>query len=69
MSSERVPSRSEVMGWSPQQLAEYLRKVRCASVLCVFLPLSSSRTEAGNQEKGRQREKREMIRRPSELHV
>lgn len=28
MSSERVPSRSEVMGWGPYQLSEYLRKVR-----------------------------------------
>ena len=27
MSMER-PSRSEVMAWSPQQLAEYLRRVR-----------------------------------------
>lgn len=69
MSSERVPSRSEVMGWGPQQLADYLRRVRCANVLCVFLPLPSSRTEAGNQEKGGQREKTEMIRGPSELHV
>ncbi|XP_037830416.1 lymphocyte cytosolic protein 2a [Kryptolebias marmoratus] len=25
MSSDRVPCRSEVMGWSPQQLAEYLK--------------------------------------------
>lgn len=64
MSSERVPSRSEVMGWGPQQLADYLRRVRCANVLCVFLPLSSSR-----KEKGGQREKTEMIRGPSELHV
>lgn len=28
MSSERVPSRSEVTGWSPQQLADYLKRVR-----------------------------------------
>ncbi|XP_054872919.1 lymphocyte cytosolic protein 2a isoform X1 [Amphiprion ocellaris] len=27
MSSDRVPSRSEVMGWSPQQLADYLRRM------------------------------------------
>lgn len=28
MSSERVPTRSEVMGWGPQQLSEYLKRVR-----------------------------------------
>ncbi|XP_044078575.1 lymphocyte cytosolic protein 2a isoform X2 [Siniperca chuatsi] len=27
MSSDRVPSRSEVMGWSPQQLADYLKRM------------------------------------------
>ncbi|KAM7373824.1 hypothetical protein PAMP_006524 [Pampus punctatissimus] len=27
MSSNRVPSRVEVMGWSPQQLADYLRRM------------------------------------------
>ncbi|XP_029375399.1 lymphocyte cytosolic protein 2a [Echeneis naucrates] len=27
MSSDRVPSRSEVMGWNPQQLADYLKRV------------------------------------------
>lgn len=28
MSSERVPSKSEVMGWGPHQLSEYLKRVR-----------------------------------------
>ncbi|XP_053188195.1 lymphocyte cytosolic protein 2a [Scomber japonicus] len=27
MSSDRVPSRAEVMGWSPQQLADYLKRM------------------------------------------
>ncbi|XP_029028571.1 lymphocyte cytosolic protein 2a isoform X2 [Betta splendens] len=27
MSSDRVPSKSEVMGWSPQQLADYLKRM------------------------------------------
>lgn len=27
MSADRVPSRSEVMGWSPQQLADYLKRM------------------------------------------
>ncbi|XP_034539281.1 lymphocyte cytosolic protein 2a [Notolabrus celidotus] len=27
MSSDRTPSRSEVMGWSPQQLADYLKRM------------------------------------------
>ncbi|XP_041864830.1 lymphocyte cytosolic protein 2a [Melanotaenia boesemani] len=27
MNSDRVPSRSEVMGWSPQQLADYLKRM------------------------------------------
>ncbi|XP_026184809.1 lymphocyte cytosolic protein 2a isoform X2 [Mastacembelus armatus] len=28
MSSDRVPSRSEVSGWSPQQLADYLKRMK-----------------------------------------
>lgn len=35
MSSDRVPSRSDMMGWNPQQLADYLRRVRPLSVLFV----------------------------------
>uniref|UniRef100_A0A3Q4MZT2 SH2 domain-containing protein n=1 Tax=Neolamprologus brichardi TaxID=32507 RepID=A0A3Q4MZT2_NEOBR len=35
MSSDRMPSRSDVMAWSPQQLADYLRRVRPLSVLFV----------------------------------
>lgn len=34
MSSERVPSKSEVMGWNPQQLADYLRRVRPWPTFC-----------------------------------
>lgn len=59
MSSERVPSRAEVMGWSPQQLADYLRRVRCASVFCVFFlcrfhaPRQETKRKADREKKER----------------
>lgn len=39
MSSEQVPSRTEVMGWSPQQLANYLKRVRSPAGLVSVLVL------------------------------
>lgn len=39
MNSERVPSRTEVTGWSPQQLANYLRRVRNQAVAVSVLIL------------------------------
>uniref|UniRef100_H2T7M0 SH2 domain-containing protein n=1 Tax=Takifugu rubripes TaxID=31033 RepID=H2T7M0_TAKRU len=42
MSSERVPSRSEVMGWGPYQLSEYLRKMNLSGCDKVVLKNSIS---------------------------
>lgn len=42
MSYERVPSRSEVTGWSPQQLANYLKRVRNQAVT-VSVPILMKR--------------------------
>ncbi|TKS83377.1 Lymphocyte cytosolic protein 2 [Collichthys lucidus] len=42
MSSDRVPSRSEVMGWSPQQLADYLKRMSLSGCDKVVLKNSIS---------------------------
>lgn len=42
MSSDRVPFRSEVMGWSPQQLADYLRRMSLSGCDKVVLKNSIS---------------------------
>ncbi|XP_028278189.1 lymphocyte cytosolic protein 2a isoform X2 [Parambassis ranga] len=42
MSSERVPSRLDVMGWSPQQLADYLRRMNLSGCDKVVLKNSIS---------------------------
>lgn len=56
MNSERVPSRSEVTGWSPQQLANYLRRVRnqvvAVSVLILMKCLSGCSDRTGRKNRG-----------------
>ncbi|CAI5642427.1 unnamed protein product [Oreochromis niloticus] len=42
MSSDRMPSRSDVMGWSPQQLADYLRRMSLSGCDKVVLKHSIS---------------------------
>uniref|UniRef100_H3BWR3 SH2 domain-containing protein n=1 Tax=Tetraodon nigroviridis TaxID=99883 RepID=H3BWR3_TETNG len=42
MSSERVPSRSEVMGWGPHQLSEYLKRMNLSGCDKVVLKNSIS---------------------------
>nr|XP_023009695.1 lymphocyte cytosolic protein 2 isoform X6 [Maylandia zebra] len=42
MSSDRVPSRSDMMGWNPQQLADYLRRMNLSGCDKVVLKHSIS---------------------------